>query len=407
MQALLLFLTVAALSLLASSPLLLRMGRAFGLAQLAASGLLFFVFGVMVGPLAMGVLDANQIEALRPLLAVGLAVVGLLTGFNIEPSLLRGLPGRLYLAASAQGLTSVVLVGGLLFVVMYFSGAVDSMTGALGAAALLGAVASVSSPHLGILGVRSGRLDRGTGLVVTLVAMLDDLSGLLALMVALVITVAAGSSAGDGLMLLALAGLLGLSCGLLLIFLSRALTSDEETATLLFGTVLLVGGAAAYLRISTLVAGLVCGATLSLVGRHTAARLYKVLSKVERPVYLLLLFLAGPLFHPDSVWVWLILPIFVAVRFAAKVFGGTLAWKVGGGLVPERTGWALISQGGMSICLVIEYLILVRGPTAQLVFDVALLAALVNEVLGARAFAIGFPPHPRTMAPPAPEAPST
>src|SRR5690606_39642545 len=101
-----LFLTVAALSVLASSPLLMRVGRAFGLAQLSASGLLFFVFGVAVGPLAMGVLDAAQVEALRPLIAIGLTVVGVLTGFNVEPRLLRRLPWRLYAAEAIQGAPS-------------------------------------------------------------------------------------------------------------------------------------------------------------------------------------------------------------------------------------------------------------------------------------------------------------
>ncbi|HLT30361.1 MAG TPA: sodium:proton exchanger [Myxococcaceae bacterium] len=402
MQALLLFLTVAALSVLASSPLLMRVGRAFGLAQLSASGLLFFVFGVAVGPLAMGVLDAAQVEALRPLIAIGLTVVGVLTGFNVEPRLLRSLPWRLYAAVVTQGATSLVVVAAGLFAVFYLTGALDGMVAALGAAALFGAVASVSSPHVGILGMRSGRLERREGLGLTLVAMLDDLWGLLALMAALAL--ASAVSIPDGFGLLALAALLGLVCGLLLLFLTRAASNEEEVATLLLGAVMLVGGAAAYLRISTLVAGVVCGATLSVLGRQAAASHYKVLAKIERPVYLLLLFLAGPLFHPQTVWVWFVLPLFVVLRFVAKVAGGGLASRVGGGVIPPKTGWALVSQGGLSVCLVIEFLLLVPGPTSQLIFDVALLAALINEVLGARAFAIGFPPPARSMAPPAPEA---
>src|SRR5690606_9879613 len=101
---------------------------------------------------------------------------------------------------------------------------------------------------------------------------------------------------------------------------------------------------------------------------------------------------------------WFVLPLFVVLRFVAKVAGGGLASRVGGGVIPPKTGWALVSQGGLSVCLVIEFLLLVPGPTSQLIFDVALLAALINEVLGARAFAIGFPPPARSMAPPAPEA---
>lgn len=389
MQALLLFLVVAVLSMVASSPALLRVGHAFGLAQLSASGLLFLVFGVLVGPLALGMLGPEQVDALRPLFALGLAVAGVLIGLNLDPRLLKALPWRVYAAAAAQSLTTALLVGAALFVPLWLGAGVRKLVAA-GAAALMGAVASISSPHFGILGVRSGRLERSEGLAITVVAMLDDVFGLLTLMVALAVGAAADPLSGLGLV--ALAAVLGMLCGLLLAFLSRGVSDEEELFAILLGTVLLVAGAAAYLRLSTLVLGVACGFTLSLVGGPSVQRVYRVLARAERPVYLLLLFLAGSLLQLNDVLVWALLPAFVGVRSLGKVAGGGLARRLGGELgLPRQAGWALISQGGLSVCIVLEYLLLVPRPSSHLLFDVAMLGALVNEVLASQAFRTGFP----------------
>jgi hypothetical protein len=74
--------------------------------------------------------------------------------------------------------------------------------------------------------------------------------------------------------------------------------------------------------------------------------------------------------------------------------GGALAQRVAGELgLPQRAGWALVSQGGLSVCIVLEYLLLVPRPSSQLLFDVSLLAALLNEALAARSFYVGLGRH--------------
>ncbi|RKH36643.1 sodium:proton exchanger, partial [Corallococcus sicarius] len=78
MQALLVFLIVAALSLLGSSRSLLDPGRFPALAQLAASGLLFLIFGALLGPSVLGVLTVENLDSLRPLIALGLGMGGCL-----------------------------------------------------------------------------------------------------------------------------------------------------------------------------------------------------------------------------------------------------------------------------------------------------------------------------------------
>ncbi|HSP82021.1 MAG TPA: sodium:proton exchanger, partial [Myxococcaceae bacterium] len=120
MQALLVFLAIAALSLLASNRTLMDPGRFPAVAQLAASGLLFLAFGAVLGPSQLGALSGGDLTALRPVLALGLGVAGLLLGLNLEPRLLRLLPRPVLVAALAHAGTAflwvaVPLLGPLLF----------------------------------------------------------------------------------------------------------------------------------------------------------------------------------------------------------------------------------------------------------------------------------------------------
>ncbi|ATB33968.1 sodium:proton exchanger [Melittangium boletus] len=391
MQALLVLLAIAALSLLASDRRVLDPGRSPAMAQLAASGLLFLALGAVMGPDALGVFSNRDLTALRPLLALGLGVAGVTVGLNLEPRLLRLLPRTVYVAALAHSGTA------FLWVALPLAGPLLLTTGlparaVVGAAALLGAAASLSSGHFAVLGYRSGRMERRQGLSVALLTMLDDLVGLGVLMVAL--TFGAASHPQEGLGLVALALLLGAVCGGLLAFLMHGLNDLGEVLAVLLGGVALVSGASAYLRVSTLLAGVACGATLMWVGGRAVNQAVRVLGRFERPAYLLLIFLVGAHVHMRDVLAWALLPAYLGLRFLGKVLGGALARRIAGlalGL-PPRLGYALIAQGGLALCLVVEYLVLVPGQLSQRVFDVVVAGAVINELLGNRAFQLVITP---------------
>ena len=385
MQALLVFLAIAALSLLASSRTALDPGRFPALAQLAASGLLFLALGAVVGPGSAGLLEWSDLVAVRPVLALGLGVAGVIVGLNLEPRLLRLLPRAVYAAALAHAGTAFLwvalpLAGPLLFSMGLPPGA------AVGAAALLGAAASLSSGHFAVLGYRTGRLERNRGLSVALLTVLDDVVGLGVLALALAFGVKGSVLGGLGLVGLAL--LLGVACGALLAFLMHGLNDHGELMAVLLGGVALVSGAAAYLRVSTLLAGVACGATLAIIGGRAVGQAARELGRFERPVYLLLVFLVGAHVQARDVMAWALLPGYVGLRFLGKVLGGALARRVAGATLalPPRLGYALIAQGGLALCLVVEYLVLVPGPLSQRVFDVVVAGAVFNELLASRAF---------------------
>ncbi len=386
MRSLLVFGVAGALSVLASSRKLLEVGRLFELAQLFASGLSFLAVGVLLGPGALRLIQPADLEQMRPLVVAGLGLGGLLMGLNIDLRVLRRLPGAVYSATFAQSGLTFAAVAGPVAALLVGTGQLP-LGEAVGPAALLGAAASISSGHLAVLWSRSGRLNRARGLSVALLAMLDDLTGVGVLAVALAL--GSGSTPTDGLKLVGLALALGLACGVLLAFLAHGRGESGELVAIALGGVGLVAGAAAYLRVSALIAGLVCGAVLSLVGGKAVAALVRALQRIERPAFLLLVFLIGAHVDPRLPLTWALLPVFVAFRFLGKVGGGRLAAAALDGVldVPPRLGYALIAQGGVSLCVVTEYLLLAPGASAALVFPVGALAALVNEALASRVFA--------------------
>lgn len=400
MQALLVFLAIAALSMLASSRTVLDPGRFPALAQLSASGLLFLVFGALVGPGGAGILTPVDLQNLRPVMALGLGLAGVIVGLNLDPRLLRLLPLRVVGAGSAHAGIAFLFVAAPLALPLALSSALGT-SGAAGAAALLGAAASLSSGHFAVFGYRSGRLSRLRGLSIALLTTLDDVVGLGVLALALVL--GAARTPAEGLGLVSLALLTGLACGALLAYLTRRMKDPAELAATLLGGVALVSGAAAFLRISALLAGVACGATLTLVSARTVDRVARALGRFERPAYLILVFLAGCLVDPRDAVAWLLLPVFLGLRFLGKLVGGAAAARLAGGMLslPPRLGFALIAQGGLSVCIVLEYLLLVPGRSSQHLFHVAVLGALVNELLAARAFGAvldASSPHPPAEA---------
>ncbi|HEX8538148.1 MAG TPA: sodium:proton exchanger [Cystobacter sp.] len=361
------------------------------LVQLAASGLLFLALGAVLGPDLVGLLSWRDLNSLQPLLSLGLGVAGMSVGLDLEPRLLRLLPREVYAAALAHSGTTFLWVALPLAGPLLFTLGLPPST-AVGAAALLGAAASLSSGHFAVLGYRSGRMERRTGLSVALLTMLDDVVGLGVLMVAL--TFGAAAHPGEGLGLVALALLLGVACGGLIAILMQGLNEQGELMAVLLGGVALVSGASAYLRVSTLLTGVACGATLALVGGRAVWGAARVLGRFERPAYLLLIFLVGAHVQPRDVLAWALVPAYLGLRFLGKVVGGALAQRIAGQTLalPPRLGYALIAQGGLALCLVVEYLVLVPGPLSQRVFDVVVAGALINEVLGHWAFNQVLPP---------------
>jgi hypothetical protein len=374
---------------LVSHPAVQRAGRSMHLPQLAASGLLFLVLGAGLGPHAVSLVGPGDLPSLGPLVALGLGLAGMLIGLNLDPRVIRQLAPRVYGAALVE-CTVTFLAASVPLTPLWALVEKDGFIRALGMAALMGAAATVSSGHLAERAYRSGRVDVATGLSLSVLAMLHDLIALVALGLGLALGM--GGSTTLGFVAVGQALLVGALCGLLLAFLLRSTPVGSEQLAVLIGCLALVSGAAAFLRLSTLLAGVSAGAVLAWFGGRRTQDVFRLLLRVERPAYLLLLFVIGAYVNPRDVLAGGVAVAFVVLRGAGKIAGGRAAARVGGRALslPAEPGFALLSQGAVALCLAIELCLMTGGTRGQLLLDATAAAAVLNEILGSALFARAF-----------------
>jgi Kef-type K+ transport system membrane component KefB len=164
---------------------------------------------------------------------------------------------------------------------------------------------------------------------------------------------------------------------------------DEQGADRLFislgGAVILTSGAAAFLQLSPALATFVMGLVLANSLRNPKP-VQAVLRAGERPLYYVLLVLAGASWGPDSnVGWWLVIMHYVVLRTLAKLWGtGIVTWlNRAQASVGLDWGRALIGQGRLTIALALDYS---RRdlPFGEIIFTCAAISVLFTEFFAAR-----------------------
>ncbi|MBK7596939.1 MAG: hypothetical protein IPJ11_17450 [Gemmatimonadetes bacterium] len=127
------------------------------------------------------------------------------------------------------------------------------------------------------------------------------------------------------------------------------------------------------------------------------------LSRVERPLYFLLLIFAGASWRSSAQSVWL-LPVllFVVARAVAKFGGARLAARLNDVLPTLGKDWgvALLGQGGLIIALAVNYLYQDTLALPNVVFTTAVISVLLTDLLSGRFAASVIPPATTTMTHP-------
>ncbi|MCA9518136.1 MAG: hypothetical protein KC635_24530, partial [Myxococcales bacterium] len=176
--------------------------------------------------------------------------------------------------------------------------------------------------------------------------------------------------------------------GLGLIF--HAFVGDERDEKKLFvatiGVVALASGLAHALSFSPLFVNMVCGATIATTSR-VAPALIATDVRLRRPVFALLLLLAGASWQPIPVGLWVIPVGFIAARVIALRISARLAVMVAATDIDTslpRVGNGLLAQGPLVAAVAVDYWAVADAPDlGGLVLTTLLLSAVVNEMWAA------------------------
>jgi hypothetical protein len=354
----------------------------------------YVIIGFLLGPRMTGLLGAEEVQDLTPLVSLALGWLGMLLGTYFRlPALSRSDASHLSIAFTEALATFVFALGALLALFHYLSG--YAWPDAIIQAVTLAAVATLSSAAA--VDALSRRQHPVSPLVpvLQLTARIDALVGVAAFGLLLAIfhqgqvslTVRPPTATEWAVINLAV----GIASGVLFhLFLGPGGHSDEAQGrsrlfVALAGAIVVASGASYYLNLSPIYTNLVLGFILANSGsaHRDVARL---LLNTERPVYLALLIFAGAAWSPSSPELLFVAPLFVIIRLGARLLGG---W-VGGGLSAPaglRAPWlgrALLAQGGIAVALAVNYTQVRPDLNADLILTATLVSVLLFDIVANR-----------------------
>lgn len=351
---------------------------------LVSSGMGFFAVGVGLGPQAIDLLSAGVLARLDPLIGIGLGWVGLFFGLQFHLGDLRRLPGRHYLAALAEAIVTGLVCGLGIWLALAHLGPVAAP--GLMFIGVLALTASTSSPTAMAL-VYQDLSPRGpvTSLL-RLINSFDAVPAVLALGVLVCLAPIHPARFGAVLDVMFWLGVsigLGLVLGALFHLLTLYRYSETQLLVIVLGLVVFCGGAAHYLILSSLFVNFLVGvvvANRSPQWQH----ILRVMNGLEKPIYLILLTLAGAIWAPPGAAGWLLVAAFVGLRLIGKLLGGLVASPVAGVAfaAPFGLGPGLLDHGGLALVLALSLGQWVSGPAFDVVLTAVLASMLVTTLIG-------------------------
>lgn len=307
-----------ALAILGAHPRVVRLERRFGLTVLATSGFPFLVLGLLFREL--GVLTTAVLSDLRPLFEFGLGWIGLTIGATLDLRRLDRIPAPFGTFISLASLLPVFIAAIACSLVLVWLGLTPGK-GLVRDALILMACAAVSAPANIDLLLRRWPDWRALVIEVTRIDQLAALAilGFVAIMFRPDRTVTLWHLPRSGWFLMTLG--LGALLGIVIYMLIRNVESKSERLALLVAGVALASGMAGYLALAVAVVCALAGAVMVNLPRADGPRVIEALRDVERPVYLLFLFIVGAAWRPDEWQGWVLGVVFATSRGYGKVVG--------------------------------------------------------------------------------------
>jgi hypothetical protein len=152
---------------------------------------------------------------------------------------------------------------------------------------------------------------------------------------------------------------------------------------LLLGFVAMTAGMASYLRLAVIPVCALAGALVSELPGEWKDQVRSVLVQMERPVFFILLIVAGALWRPLEWQGWALMAVLVVSRLAGKALA---AWIIGkrepdvlGAM--ECKGLALAPIGTFAIAIVITARDLYPGARIPWMLTAAIGGAIVSEII--------------------------
>lgn len=286
---------------------------ALGLSDNAAPSLVFVFAGILLGPEGLNIISATALAYFSPAISVALAVLGVFIGSELAAVRSTGALGWVG-GAVTQGFITLCVVGVSMFVLLSQWG-LSLPLDPLNAAVILGLCCAVSAAVKVSV----------TGDATTAAAVADFDDVLPVVLGGLIIALLSNSSSpATALALTAAAGVIIAVAGAVLF---EFADGAPERGVFVTGTVLLLGGAAAYVGASPLLSGCIAGVIWTGATESMANLVDSDLRKLQHPLVAILVILAGASSQFSYPLLWIAAPLVLA-RLTGKLVGSMVTARL-------------------------------------------------------------------------------
>lgn len=339
---------------------------------------LLILFGVLAGPVGFDVLPRQMEQWYELLATIALTMVAFLLG---------GALSREQLARHGRQILTISLAVVLTTVIVVASGLI--LLGVPAPLALIfSGIATATAPAAIHDVIRQSNAKGEFTQSLKGIVAIDDAWGLIAFsMILIAVNVLLGNGIGEvfrqGLWELGGAIMIGACVGFPAAFLTGRLRPGEPVQAEALAVVFLCAGAALWLDVSFLLAGIVAGAIVVNFAQHHTRPFHEIES-IEWPFMILFFFLAGASLHMDG---WrdfaLIIAGFLILRTLSRLAGGWLGARLSAAPAIYRRwmGAALLPQAGVAVGMA-----LVAGSKFpefhELILTVTIGTTVIFEIVG-------------------------
>jgi len=369
-----------------------RFQERLGMGGVITAGFPFVALGAIASLPSVGILGADVLAKLRPVLHFGLGWLGFIIGAQLDIRVLDRVPkGTAYLILVESLGPFCVTAAGCGLVMLSFGRSISDPT-TWRDMILLGTAAAMTAPRK-FRGFANRTWREGRGVDV-LLGQLDELVGVIGL---LFITAYFRSDVADTTWALpdtawVFVSLgLGVAIGVLIFAMIRVPVSNAEFLAVVLGAIAFASGLAGYLQLSPIVICFIAGVLVTNFPNDQRDSVFRILNHLERPVHLLFLMIAGAVWTITDWRGWVLVPLFVVGRTVGKWVGVVAAKTTVGAQLPATFAdrrQLVTPLSGLSIALVISVDSLARdhGSASGLpwLMTAVIGGAVVTELIVAR-----------------------
>ncbi|MBI4819613.1 MAG: hypothetical protein HY791_25290 [Deltaproteobacteria bacterium] len=375
---------ILVLAYLAGHPRVRELEQRLRISQVVTAGFPFVLLGLLGRHPSINVLSDATLREIRPLLPFGLGWIGFAIGFRLDVKAIDPLPRGAVSAVAFATAFPFLLIVSAATLVLFAGNGFEFDPDVLRAAMILGTAGAIATARpLGKEPERKTALlpiDRLTRLL-----QLEELAAVVGLILIAAVFRPSGST---GWQLPAVAWIfvtlgMGTAFGVVIFALLASSERSAETIVILLGSIAFTSGMASYLRLSPVVVCSLAGILLANFSGDWKSQVRRALARLEPPIYLVFLVIAGALWRVGDLEGWALMVVFVLARLGGRLLGvRLLGQKNVGELAPhEQRRLALAPMGALAVAVVVNAQDLYLEKTIPWLLTAILGGAVVSEVI--------------------------